>query len=209
MNGEQFTDEQLEQMLAERRKKAQREKEQARKLYEKGRDIRVEKIIDAVVQLSQLIAEARDNVDHYMEENSEMMLKYGDIPKHSKGGFTVTHSNGNMRVRRKRRTTPQWDERADMAEGLLREFLNDTIKKRDQKLAEVLMGFLTKNQEGDFRYSSVMSLKKHRDKWSDERWIKGLDLLEESFSSQFSKYTYEFQIKDKDGSWVNVEPLEL
>ena len=89
---------------------------------------------------------------------------------------------------------------------LIKDFLADTVKKRDKDLYEILISFISRNANGDLEYAKVMNLMQHRDTFKDERWLSGLDLIKESFSIHFKAYSYEFKIKDKTGKW---QPLNL
>jgi ribosomal protein L31E len=138
-----------------------------------------------------------------MENQALKLAEYGKIRGNSKGGFTVTNSDDTMRITRRRDTEPAWDERSTKAVQLIKDFLSDTIKKRDVKLYEILIGFLEKNGKGDLEYSSVMNLYSHEDKF-EERWKEGLRLIKQSFSNHFKGYGYEFKFKEEDGKWQNI-----
>jgi hypothetical protein len=139
-----------------------------------------------------------------MDKHSEKLAGYGKIRGNSKGGFSITNSDDTMRITRRRDTEPVWDERSTKAIELIKDFLSDTIKKRDLKLYEILIGFLERNEKGDLEYNRVMDLYKHEDKFDDPRWKEGLRLIKESYSNHLKGFGYEFKIKNESGKWENL-----
>lgn len=201
----EYTEEQLEAMLAEKKQKRAAEREAKKQEYEDLRNHLCKTIMEKVVKLHHEMSAFKEFLDHEMEQQAERLYEYGAMRANSKGGFSIKDSQQDIRITRKRNTQPEWDERAEKAEQLLRDFFTDVVSVRDNKLAEMLMSFLVKNKEGQLKYSSVMKLFQHRDKFDDARWQEALTLLEESYKSVLSKYYYTFDIKnEKNGEWEQL-----
>lgn len=196
----------LEQLLAKRKKAEATKAEKEKVEYEKKRDINVEKMINTANALFKELGEFKQFCHITMDEQAVKLSEYGKLRSNSKGGFSITNSDDTMRVTRRRDTEPVWDERSSKAIELIKDFLTDTIKKRDTKLYEILISFLERNANGDLEYSRVMDLYKHEDKFDDERWKEGLKLIKESFSNHLKGFGYEFKIKGENGKW---QPLLL
>lgn len=139
-----------------------------------------------------------------MEEHAVKLAHYGKLRSNSKGGFSITTENGALRVTRRRDTEPVWDERAAKAVELIKDFLGDTIKKRDIDTYEVLMTFIERNEKGDLEFARVMDLFKHESRFEDERWQEGLRLIKQSYGNHLKGYGYEFKRKAADGKWDNI-----
>lgn len=205
MSEVEYTEEQLEEMLAAKKKKRAEEREAKKEEYERLRDELCVSVMSKVSKLHHELAAFKEYLDHEMEAQAERLRDYGEMRANSKGGFSIKDSAQDIRITRKRNTQPEWDERAEKAEGLLRDFFTDVVSIRDQKLSEMLMSFLVKNKEGQLKYSSVMKLFQHREKFDDKRWTEALRLLEESYKSVLSKYYYTFDIKnEKNGEWEQL-----
>jgi len=140
-----------------------------------------------------------------MEQQAEKLSAYGEMPGKSKGGFSVTHSDGEQRVTRIRKTQPFWDERSVKAQELIHDFLHDTVKKRDVKIFEILISYIQKNENGNLEYDRVMNLLNHEDKFTDPRWVEGLRLIKESYRVNLRGYGYEFKKKGTDGKWETLD----
>lgn len=205
MENPNYTTEQLEQMLADRKKEEKKQAERAKKEYEQKRDQMVDKYGNEAFDIFQKLTDFKSRLASDMELQKEALDVYGTIRSNSKGGFSVLHSNGELKITRRRDTMPTWDERSDKAVELIKDFLSDTVKKRDKNLYEILLTFIEKNKKGDLEYSKVMDLLSHEEKYDDPRWKQGLKLIKESYQSNFRGYGYEISIKDQDGKFQRIE----
>ncbi len=199
-----YTVDELEAMLAEKKKKEASKREAARKAYEASRDEKVLELVSEANALKEMLFNFKVKCHNVMELQHEKLQEYGELRSNSKGGFTLKDSKDEMSIRRRRDTEPAWDERSSKAVELIKDFLSDTIKKRDIKMHDILMSFLERNQNGDLEYSRVMDLYRHEDKFNDPRWKEGLKLIKESFSNHLKGYGYEFKVKAEDGKWQNI-----
>lgn len=202
---EDMTDKEIEQYLKQKKKKQQQKLEREKKAYEKKRDMLIKRLVTQSLELHTSLAKFKKECDEEMEQQHERLDEYGLIRGNSKGGFSITDQEDQYRIIRTFDSKPRWDERAEKAEQLIREFFNTTIKKRDKKLAEMLLSYMTKDKAGNLRYSSVMKLIQHEDKYEDERWREGIRLLKDSYNSSFSKYYYHIQVRNEQGEWENIE----
>jgi ribosomal protein L31E len=172
--------------------------------YERSRDEKVLAMITRAKTLFNELGEFKKSCHTEMDNQAIKLSEYGKIRSNSKGGFSISDQEDTMRIKRRRDTEPYWDERSSKAIALIKEFLSDTIKKRDVKLHEILLSFLERNANGDLEYSRVMDLYKHEDKFEDSRWKEGLRLIKESFSNHLKGYGYEFKYKDETGHWQQI-----
>lgn len=194
----------LEEKLAKAKKAELKKQEDEKKEYETKRDGKVEQGIATAKALHRELLEFKQWCHLEMDDQHKSLDNYGKIRKNSKGGFAVKNTENNLCITRMRTTEPVWDERATKAVELIKDFLGDTIKKRDLDLYEILIGFLQKNKKGEFEFSSVMELFKHESKYNDERWKEGLRLIKESYSNHLKGYGYEFKYRGEDGKWQNI-----
>ena len=194
----------LEELLANRKKHEQAERENKKKHYEKQRDQTINELLFQAGELASILAGFKQKVHNVMDEQAIGLGEYGKIRTTSKGGFSISTLDGMKRVIRRRDTDPVWDERANKAVQLIKDFLSDTVKKRDAKLHEILMGFLERNDKGDLEYAKVMDLLQYENSFEDHRWKEGLQLIKESYSLSFKAYGYEFKTKNETGKWETL-----
>jgi hypothetical protein len=204
MEALELSTEQLEKMLAERKQAEKEKKAKDKASYEKNRDALVESLYAEAEEIALTLSRFKDKCHIVLDQQAEKLKTYGGIRSSSKGGFSLPHSAGQLAVTRRRDTDAVWDERATKAVELIKDFLGDTVKKRDADLHDILMGFIERNDKGDLEYAKVMELFQHQDKFSDERWVNGLQLIKESYRQVFKAYTYEFKRKNRAGKWQNL-----
>ena len=146
--------EELEKQIADQKKKQNRKLEKAKVAYERRRDKMVDKVIKTVQKMHDNLSQFKDSLHKEFDEQEEELKAYGLIRSNSKGGFSITHTDGTMRITRRRDTEPYWDERSNKALDLIKDFLHDTVKKRDQDLFDILTGL---PERGDTTKSSYVS----------------------------------------------------
>jgi hypothetical protein len=194
----------LEKLLKSRKAAEMKQLEIEKQAYENSRNEKIAAIIAKATTLSVELENFKQLCHNQMDEQALKLSEYGRIRSNSKGGFSICDSDDSMKIKRRRDTEPVWDERSAKAITLIKDFLADTIKKRDVKLHEILLSFLERNANGDLEYSRVMDLYKHEDKFDDARWKEGLRLIKESFSNHLKGYGYEFKQKDQNGHWQSI-----
>ncbi|WP_343530852.1 DUF3164 family protein [Pedobacter sp.] len=191
----------LETLLISRKKQENAKREADKKVYVGQRDYIIDELFSEAKDLALSVSRFKQKMHSVMDIQKQKLEEYGAIRSNSKGGFSIFHSDGITQITRRRDTDPVWDERAHKAVELIKDFLSDTVKKRDAKLHSILLGFLERNAKGDLEYAKVMDLLNHEDKFEDARWLEGLRLIKESYSQSFKAFGYEFKQKDNYGKW--------
>ncbi len=192
----------LKELLAKKEKQEAEQRQKEIEAYEKERDEMIMKFVKRAEAFHYALQEFKKECHEAMDRQAEKLSEYGKMRSNSKGGFSITTKDGMLRITRIRSVEPYWDERSTKAVELIKDFLYDTVKKKDKKLFEILMSFIEKNKNGDLEYNKVMSLIQHEDKYNDPRWKEGLQLIKESFNNRLKGYSYEFKIaSEDDGKW--------
>lgn len=197
--------EELEQITAAKRAEENKKRISEKEQYEKDRDNDLQQFVSRGIILNQQLAIFKTQIAEMMEKRKAELDKYGKIPSNSKGGFSLTSSDGTIRIVRTRSTRPEWDERSDKAVDLIREFLQDTVKKKDLKLYEILISFIAHDKEGNLEYNKVMSLIQHKDKYNDPRWLEGLQLILESYQLNQTGYGFDLMVRNSEKKWQRIE----
>lgn len=201
---DEMTAQELEQLAAKKKKEEQAKLNREKIKYEKNRDAELEEMIDEARDIFGRLQRFKKKVNYLMDQQQVKLEGYGKIRSNSKGGFSVMNTEGTMMVKRRLDSEPRWDERADKGAELVKEFLFDSVKKKDKDVFTMLMGFLTRNNKGDLEYSQVFRLLHHEALFQDERWIEGLRLLKEGYHLYYKGFGYEFKIKNNGNKWEHV-----
>jgi hypothetical protein len=188
--------EELEQLLAKKRDQQRREAEKKKAEYEASRHDLVVNLAKRAKELSEQLQVFKDMSIKALEGFRQEAQRYGDIRSNSKGGFSLRDASGKYKVSYERNTISEYDERADLAEDLLRDFLGDMIKKRDAKAYEIITGLLERGKAGDYNPAAIAALLKMEDKYTDERWQKAMKLFKESFNTRLISMNVSFFEKD-------------
>lgn len=195
-NQKDFTVQELEAMLSEKRKQDKQERAKKREEYELKRNDLVTHVIERAKVLHNQMRDYKKYVLNELEKFRDVAAEYGDIRSNSKGGFSLRHSETQEMVSLDRNVVGEYDERAAMAETLIKEFLEDKVKKKDLAAYRTIMALIERNKAGDLTPSQVAKLLKVKDNYDDDRWIKAMDLFEESFRPREISYSVSFYKKN-------------
>ena len=196
----QLSDEALEQELRNRKLLKTQQDAEKRAAYESMKSELVVRWVLQALELETLAKELNAGVRADLESFAEIMREYGEIKKNSKGGFSIEDKDFQYRIRLRYKTISDFDERADLAEKLLRDFFERTLKVTDQTVFDMFMKLLER-KKGKLEASGAMEILSFQDRYDDEEWQKGCKLLRESFHPVGSKYYVEFEVKDDEGKW--------
>lgn len=200
-----MTAEELEQLLAKKKQAAYAREEKERQEYEAMVDTTVSEIIQHALEMQDKLEQFKAMCHASFDERAIALQNYGKMPGNSKGGFSLTDKSGTLRITRRRDTEPSWDERSVKAVELIKDFLGDTIKKKDLDLYEILMSFLEKNEDGALEYARVMNLWQHEARYQDPRWKEGLRLIKQSYQNHLKGFGYEFKTRGTtDKKWQKI-----
>lgn len=195
---------QLRKALEKSEAKEKARKARKKAAYELKRDSIVTELSIEAQELSQALKAFKIKVQKSVDEQAVELAEYGGIRSNSKGGFSIKSHNNEFRIKRTRETNPSWDERSNKAVELIKNFLNDAVKKRAEKEFNLIMSFLEKNKAGDLEYQKVMILLSREDNYDDPRWKEGLRLLKESYEVVLKGFGYYFEAKDNEGSYQTI-----
>lgn len=195
--------EELEKALKQKRAAEQEQRKKAKKEYEKKRDQSIESAINRAIKVGAAVKFFKDEMHKIFTEQHDDLQKYVGLSAHSKGGFSLVHSNGLFKMTRTLKSQPKWDERADEAVNLMNEFINDKLKRT--KHYGIIKALIEKNKAGELSFPMVMKLIELKDEYDDERWQKAMELLIESYGRSYSGYGYDFYVKDAEGKWDKID----
>lgn len=204
---DQMSTEEIQALLDERQKEAKEEAKKARIEYENYINKTTSDIVYDALDLNALMQVFFDTATTRLISMRDKLNEYGEIKSTSKGGFQRLTDDGKHKVVYKYNTICAWDERAEKAEELLREFLKDFVKKRDIKMYNIVSALLERNKEGNLEYSRIQSLYSQENQFDDPRWKEAIRLFKESFRPVDSKMRIEIYKKSEESNkW---EPVSL
>mgnify|MGYP001627236097 CR=1 FL=1 len=193
--------------IVEARKKQETDAEKAkREAYEKNKNNLVYALCHFGIQLNDELLEFKQKAFNELRKFYEEMKAYGDVKEANKGNFSIKSADGKYMIKYSRQAIGSFDERANLAEQKLREFLAETVKKREKAIYELVMGLLERNKlSGDFDSNNIQKLYKLEDKFDHPLWKESIKLFKESFNETGTNYYARFFAQDSTGKFKNID----
>lgn len=142
------------------------------------------------------------------ESFMEVLKEYGKLKRDEQLGFTVVDED--FKVQMKGCRIKKFDERADVAEKRLVDFLNAWIEKTDSgaknPMYKLAMSMIQRNEVGDLDYKSISRLYELEEDFNDPEYTEIMSLFRESNTVEGSRISFYFEQKDKYNNWSQIEP---
>lgn len=204
----ELTVEELEQLLAEKKKNKKDEELRKREAYEA---IRAEIVSKIQAKVHAVITDVQDLFDFVSAETGafkEVMAEYGQLRE--PGQMSYKLDGGGFRIWVKCSKVKRFDERADVAASRLIEFLQAWIKKADNgtnnPMYQLAMTLLERNKYGDLDYKSISKLYDLEERFNDTEYSDIMKLFRESNTVEGTATNYYFEERDERGVWRKLEP---
>lgn len=196
----------LEELLEEKKQQEAKKRASECSEYERKRDSMISDFITVSKDLSSDLKAFKRLVFTEIERFQKMVSEYGNVRSNSKGGYSLKTKDNRFKVVYERNIVNEFDERADKALELIKDFLESTVKKRDLKTYKIINKLLSRNKAGDLNASRVVSLISLRNEYKDERWVEAMTLLEESYNDRPISYGISFYEKnDKTEKYEQIK----
>lgn len=192
----------LEKVLNERKTKENAEREARRNEYEIEKTELINTLgITALTTANALKVfkdDAMNNVRHFRTK----LLEYGQLRKGeaNKGNFEI--KNDDFKITFSSQVRKCFDERSELAEEKLKNFLGSFVKKRDKDLHDLVLSLLERNPKtGDLDISNIQRLYKLEDRFDNDDWREAIRLFKESYNPEGTAYYLRFFKRDEDNAW--------
>lgn len=191
-----LSSEELKKLLEKKEQEERNAYKKKKAEYEKNRDALVIGLFNSAKKLHEEMKSVKRMMITKLIGFKEYAKEYADIRSNSKGGFSLRSADGTKKVVYERNVKNEYDERAKEAETLIKEFLADKVRKRDEASYKLITGLMQKNLSGDYSPALIAKLLKHEDDFNDERWSKAMKLFKESYNEVEVSYSVSFYEKD-------------
>ncbi len=202
----EMTVEQLEALLEKRKAAERKAKEKAKNAYLEKREMLINDLSGFAVSLQNQMMDLKYEAFSEITKFREMMLEYGDIRggENNKGSFEL--KNDNYKIRFMSQVNKCFDERAELAEKKLKEFLATFVKKANKSAYMIIMALLERNSKtGDFDINLINRLYAMREQFNNPLWIEALDMFQESYSPYGTAQYIQFYKKDPNtNGWLPI-----
>ncbi|MEB3799833.1 DUF3164 family protein [Flavobacterium columnare] len=191
---------QLKAKLAEAEAKEREEKQQKRQVYEDLKNEAIEELCDTAIELNEYLKDFKNTAFESMQTLYAMLQEYSSRHADGKGNFRIEY--GNKRVSYKRQGKATFDERSHQAEKHIIDFVNAKFEN-DVDTKDLVMSLLER-KKGELDINLVQKLYAMEDRFQDENWKRGIELLKESYSYSHSKDYISFEVRNDKGEWLPI-----
>lgn len=188
--------------------KKKQEESAKRKSYQKLRTrflSSVEKRLHKYVKDGQIF---KDWLRSESEAYYNALKEYGELKRDEQLGFTV--NNETFRIQVKGNRVKRFDERADIAEKRLIDYLSKWIRLRGDgernPIYKLAMSLLQRNENGDLDYKSISRLYELESDFDDTEYTDIMQLFRESNTIEGNVIRFYFEEKDETNKWRRIEP---
>lgn len=138
----------------------------------------------------------------------DMLKEYGQLKRDEQLGFTI--GDDTFRFQVKGSKVKGFDERADIAEKRLVEFLREWVKNKEDgeknPMYKLAMMMIQRNEAGDLDYKSVSRLYELEEDFADPGYSEIIQLFKESNTVEGTAIHFYFEERDQNGRWKRTEP---
>lgn len=190
----------LKKQLAQAEAQEREAKNIQRQSYEELKNEVVEELCNGALDLTDQLKNFKTAAFGNMQTLYTMLQEYSSRHADGKGNFRVEY--GDKRVSYKRQGKPTFDERSHQAEKHIIDFVNSKFKD-DEDTRDLVMSLLER-KKGELDVNLVQKLYQMEDRFQDENWKRGIELLKESYSFSHSKDYIGFEVRNEQGEWLPI-----
>jgi hypothetical protein len=172
---------------------------------------------------AEFIHRLKNAVQKYMEEGKQfkywlsneaeswfsIMKEYGKL-KNGEEQLGFTLADENFKFQLKGNKVKGFDERADIAEKRLVDFLNEWVKNSEKGVKDPMyklaMMMIRRNEVGDLDYKSISRLYELENDFNSSEYSDIIMLFKESNTVEGTSINFYFEEKDKYNNWRKIEP---
>lgn len=197
----------MRELEAEAKAKKQRERED-RESYKKMVSETVEAQFVELQRASESLAAAKAKV--YASFAVAMQLKkelYGFDESQQSHSFTTL--DGKKTIKIGHRVITRYDDTCKAGEMMIGEYLQAlAINPETAAIVDLVHSLLSRDKEGNLNPARVLELKQFADKQQDEKLLRGIEIIIESYKPEKTKTFVEVLYRDDDNKECNL-PLSI
>lgn len=198
----EMTDEQLEQLLNERRARKVAIENEKRSAYEALKESMIYDLVTTALELQKQVQAFKNKSFEDMRTVYDLLKEYANRSEDDKGNFQIISKDGTKKILFSRQDSGFFDERSKQAERHIIDFVNAQFA--DELATKDLISSLLERKRGNLDIKLVQKLYAMEDRFDSENWKQGLKLLKESWQSGDSKFYVNFYVKNENDEWKHV-----
>ncbi len=208
-----MTSEERREFEAFREEKAKREEAERRKRqrtdYAAMVDDEVRTTLPILRELSEQIKTVKSTVFGNFDAILKMKSEVLGLTKDDQHSHTFTTSDSKLRLTLGVNTIDGYRDTVEDGIAMVKNYIQSLAKDDTSKaLVNAVLRLLSRDQSGNIKASRVLQLRKMAEETGDERFIEGVQIIEESYQPTETKKYIRAEYKNEKGAWVIV-PLGM
>lgn len=209
----EMTDEEMKQFEAFKASQAEKNaKEQAKRDRDAYRDLvdeTIERTVPALMCLSQGIKDTKASVLNDFRNVIDMKADVLKLKKDGQRSDTFTNSKGDKRITVGVYTTDGYRDTVEDGIAIVKEYIEGLASDEKTKaLVKMVLRLLARDAKGTLKASRVVQLRKIAEETKSDRFMEGVQIIEEAYQPAISKQFIRAEVKSENGAWVCV-PLGM
>ncbi|MBU9059496.1 MULTISPECIES: DUF3164 family protein [Parabacteroides] len=209
---EMTLEEQIEFEAFKEEQAAKRAKEQAkrdREAYKELVDEAIESAIPDLQSVSDCIKTVKQGVLEEFRRVVEMKSEVLKLKKDGQRTDTFTNSAGDKRIIIGVYTTDGYRDTVEDGIAIVKEYIEGLASdSKTRALVKMVLRLLARDVKGTLKASRIVQLRKLAEESGNERFIEGVQIIEEAYQPAISKQFIRAEIKNDNGAWVSI-PLGM
>lgn len=200
----------FEAYRAEKQKKeAAAKRKQQRENYAAMVDDELRTTLPVLQELSEQIKTVKNTVFSNFDAILKMKSEVLGLTKDDQRSHTFTASDSKLRLTLGVNTIDGYRDTVEDGIAMVKAYIESLAKDETSKaLVNAVLRLLSRDQSGNIKASRVLQLRKMAEETGNERFIEGVQIIEESYQPTETKKYIRAEYKNEKGAWVNI-PLGM
>lgn len=201
---------QFNEFKANRQKKEEAEQAKAdRDAYKKMVDETLDESIPCLLFISECIKDTKQSVLANFRSVIDMKTDVLKVTKDEQRTHTFTNTAGNKRITIGVYITDGYRDTVEEGITIVKECIESlAFDDKSKALVRMVMKLLARDATGTLKANRVVQLRKVAQDIKHERFMEGVQIIEEAYQPAISKQFIRAEMKNENGAWVSI-PLGM
>ncbi|MCS3049327.1 DUF3164 family protein [Parabacteroides johnsonii] len=194
---------------AQAEKKAKEQAKRDREAYKELVDETIEEAIMRLQAVSHHIKTDKQNVLNDFRRVIDMKSEVLKLKKDGQRSDTFTNTAGDKRITVGVYVTDGYRDTVEDGIAIVKEYIEGLASDaKTQSLVKMVLRLLARDAKGTLKASRVVQLRKIAEETGSDRFMEGVQIIEEAYQPAISKQFIRAEVKDENGAWTSI-PLGM
>lgn len=194
---------------AQAKKKAKEQAKRDREAYKELVDETIEEAIIRLQAVSHHIKTDKQNILNDFRRVIDMKSEVLKLKKDGQRTDTFTNSAGDKRITVGYYETDGYRDTVEDGIAIVKEYIEGLANNEETKaLVKMVLRLLARNAQGTLKASRIVQLRKIAEESGNERFMEGVQIIEEAYQPAISKQFIRAEVKNDNGAWIAI-PLGM